>query len=175
MNEAAWQQLASATDDAEYARVWSAFYSRFGFRPSTSPGSWPGIDEPTPSITYDLSSAMTEENLARAEVAFGRALLDALVSSTGDGESIYALDWQHPGYAFTPDLESPPGGLWDWPVPALPNGDYYIFVSRDLSWGVFGHPWEQTWCAFGRPVVDVLRTPSEYHVPVIRRDGSPVP
>lgn len=175
MNETAWRQLDWGTRDAEYWRVWDSFDGMFNFRPSTEPGLWPSIDEPTPSVTYDLSEAMTAKRLDGAEVAFGSALLRALQAVTQDEESVYALDWQHPAYAFTPSLESAPTGLWDWPVPAVPNGDYYIFVACDLSCGVFGHPWEQSWCVFGRTMIDTLEIPRDYQAPIIRRNGSPVP
>lgn len=173
MNQEAWRQLAWEGEGSEYQRVWDEFDSRFDFQPSTRPETWPAIKEPTPSVTYDLSTVITEENLARAEVAFGKVLLRGLQGSTSSGESVYALDWQHAGYEFTPSLETPPSGLWDWPVPALPNGDYYIFLARDLKWGVFGHPWEETWCVFGAPILESLTAPAEFDVRTIRRDGTP--
>ena len=38
-------------------------------------------------------------------------------------------------------------------VPVLPNGDYYLYLAPDLSFGTFGHPWEQTICVFGAPLL----------------------
>lgn len=114
------------------------------------------------------------ENLELAEPSFGATLLHGLQELTTEGEFVYALDWQHPAYRLAPHLEEPPAGVFDWPVPALPNGDYYIFVSQDLSWGVFGHPWEQTWCVFGDPMVSTVRPPADFDTPLLRRDGVPV-
>ncbi|WP_246426664.1 DUF2716 domain-containing protein [Paenibacillus rhizosphaerae] len=25
-----------------------------------------------------------------------------------------------------------------------PDGDYHFFFARDFSWGILGHPWEET-------------------------------
>lgn len=173
VNHEAWRQLEWEAEGSEYERVWDEFDSRFHFEPSARAETWPSIKEPTPSVTYDLSAVLTGGNLARAEVAFGEVLLRGLQVATPSGEPVYALDWQHAGYEFTPALETPPSGLWDWPVPALPNGDYYIFVARDLNWGVFGHPWERTWCVFGTPIVEMLTAPAQFEVEVVRRNGTP--
>jgi hypothetical protein len=51
----AWTEM----DDAEYAVAWSSFRHRFGFRASTTPDGWPGIEEPTPSVAFDLASRRT--------------------------------------------------------------------------------------------------------------------
>jgi hypothetical protein len=54
------------------------------------------------------------------------------------GCRLVALDWQHPAYWFWPHrqatLDEP------WPVPAFPNGDYFILLTDDLSQETFGHP-----------------------------------
>jgi len=43
-----------------------------------------------------------------------------------------------------------------WPTTVFPNGDYTIFLTEDMSTGTFGHPWEQTLCVFGEPMVSAL-------------------
>lgn len=113
------------------------------------------------------------EDLERAEPGFGATLLHCLQALTPEGEAVYALDWQHPAYRFAPHLEKPPEGVFDWSVSALPNGDYYIFASLDLSSGV-SHPWEKTWCVFGAPMVSRLRPSANFDTPLVRRDGAPV-
>ena len=32
----------------------------------------------------------------------------------------------------------------DWIISVHPDGDYHGFVARDFSWGLLGHPWEET-------------------------------
>jgi hypothetical protein len=43
-----------------------------------------------------------------------------------------------------------------WPVEIFPDGDYYVFLSEDMTVGTFGHPWEQTLCVFGDPLLSTL-------------------
>jgi len=57
---------------------------------------------------------------------------------------LYALDWQHPCYWLYPHASFDADDEDAWLVPVLPNGDYYIFLAEDFSFGSFGHPWEMT-------------------------------
>jgi len=43
-------------DEQTYNSVWELFEAQFRFRPSTKATDWPGIVEPAPSITFDLSA-----------------------------------------------------------------------------------------------------------------------
>ncbi len=55
-------------------------------------------------------------------------------------------------------------------IPVLPNGDYYVFLSPELDWGWFGHPWEQTICIFGeRLLAAVAENPPTLFTQVLRR------
>jgi hypothetical protein len=56
-----------------------------------------------------------------------------------------------------------------WPVSPFPDGDYYIFLSEDLTSGTFGHPWEQSLCVFGRVLVDALVPTLSSWLPILRR------
>jgi hypothetical protein len=73
-----------------------------------------------------------------------------------EDEWIYALDWQHPSYKFYPHLPFSLNKFGEWPIPILPNGDYYIFLQRAFNFGVFGHPWEETICVFGEKLLSLL-------------------
>src|SRR5258707_9574261 len=140
----AWKPLTRE----EYDDVWDRFYWEFGFRPSVNPENFPGIREPVPSITWTLlRSPWTAEN----EDELHRQFLAAFRACTTAEETLYALDWQHPGYWFRPHVP-----FEAWAVPVLPNGDYSISLSQDFAWGVFGHPWEWTLCSFGGPLLDAL-------------------
>ena len=85
-------------------------------------------------------------------------------------ERVIALDWQHQGYYFRPERFE---GHWE--IPPFPDGDYYIFLSEDMTEGWFGHPWEQTICVFGSRAVYslALGLPKLFTSPV-RSDGVPV-
>ena len=37
--------------------------------------------------------------------------------------------------------------------PPIPDGEYYIFLSRDMRWGILTHPWEETICILGKDLI----------------------
>ncbi len=65
----------------------------------------------------------------------------------------YALEWRSTCYKFHPHL---PFEFDEWPIPILPNGDYYIFLEKMFKYGVIGHPWEQAMCIFGETILSEL-------------------
>ena len=56
----AWEPMG----EDEEQTVWDLFYEQLGFRPSVDPGKWPGIAEPTPSITFDIAHAFSGDPAA---------------------------------------------------------------------------------------------------------------
>ena len=152
----AWTELESE----EYDRVWDRFYDQFQFRPSVHRWDWPGIVEPEDSVTYSISHVYDgdEEAYVARTNDLGSKLIAAFRRCTPENGFIYVLDWQHPCYSFRPHRGFQFASEEDWPVPALPNGDYYIFLTCDLGTGVFGHPWEQTMCVFGAALREALNS-----------------
>ena len=49
-------------------------------------------------------------------------------------------------------------GRESWRIPVLPDGDYSIFLAADFRFGIFGHPWEGTWCVFGTKLLAAFET-----------------
>lgn len=163
--KSAWIPLSF--DDEEDKNIWNNFRYEFNFRASTDKKHWPGINEPTPSITYSISDIYDQgeehyqklnKNLQDSFLAYFKALINQ------DGW-IYVLDWQHTTHKFYPHIpfdlvslynELPVPLLNEWPTPILPNGDYFIFLEPNLEYGVFGHPWEQTMCIFGQKLIDLV-------------------
>lgn len=166
---------------AESDRIWDRFDAVFDFRPSMS--EFPGIREPMPSVTWSLE-ALAEDPRWRKRTQLTDIVLDGLVASTLAGESVYVLDWQHTCYVVRPEM--PPTDMFlphalerrtreGWPRSPFPDGDYYIFLSEDLSFGSFGHPWERSLCVFGAPLLEkVTGALDELLRDVLRRDGVPV-
>lgn len=150
---------------------WSAFEAAFGFRPSVNSAEWPAIREPIPSVTIDLSPIFDNEGptFASGASCVDAVALHAFVQLLGSDDRLLVLDWQHPCYLFSPHrqaLDSEP-----WEVTVFPNGDYYIFLAKDMTAGVFGHPWEQTLCIWGSDLIPLLADPLAIILPVARRDG----
>jgi hypothetical protein len=62
--------------------------------------------------------------------------------------------------------------LAGWPLSPYPDGDYFIYLASDVTFGSFGHPWEQTVCVFGeRLLARVADSLDALLGPSIRRDG----
>lgn len=148
----AWEELASNDCDS----AWDRFESEFAFCPSTT--RFPGIREPEDSVTFDISGVYGDaERYQRLTMDLSRKLVAALRRCVPEGGVVHVLDWQHDCFRFVPHASFTFESEEDWPVPALPNGDYYIFLDPDLRFGVFGHPWEQTMCVFGEALVQALQ------------------
>ncbi len=150
----AWHEL----DQDTYQAAWDAFEREFCFRPSVREEDWPGIREPEDSITFSIGHVYGDpDRYVRLTNDLGCKLIEAFRRCVEAGSTIFVFDWQHPCYSFAPHQAFEFESEDDWPVPALPNGDYYIFTARDMRFGVFGHPWEQTMCVWGRDLMAAFR------------------
>jgi hypothetical protein len=163
---AAWTALDGAARD----RAWDAFEARFGFRASTQAEGWPAISEPKPSITFDLSGIVDGPRRSSAFDAINAEALRCFVWALAEDTELNALDWQHPAYRFTPARQALAHSP-EWPISVYPDGDYYAFLTDDLSEGTFGHPWEQTLCVIGPRLGETLGRSLAVWLPIKRRDG----
>lgn len=159
--------------ETDYESIWTPFHREFRFRPSTT--KWPGFWEPRESVTYHIGHVYGEaDHYQQLTLDLSRKLVSALRRCVGPSGFVYALDWQHPTYQFWPHALFEFEGEDDWPIPALPNGDYSIFVAEDLAFGVLGHPWEQTMFVFGGTLLSAFKRdmPNLFDRPV--REGGNV-
>lgn len=153
----AWEDITGGPHftGVEYHAAWQKFYNRFVFSPSIY--AFPGFADPTPSTTYFIGHVygqtayyppLVNDLNARMLEAFRRCV-------PADGW-LYALEWRKPGYRFRPHVPFNDKDERSWPVPVLPDGDYYIFLAEDLRFGVVGHPWEQTMCIYGAELLEAV-------------------
>jgi hypothetical protein len=149
--------------EAEHDEIWARFKDRFTFRPDMR--AFPGITEPETSATWSLRDC--EES---AVDELDEIVHSGLGTATRPGEQLYALDWQHVGYRFDPRRvggRGPrrPGGVF-------PGGDYSVSLTPDLRLGTFGHPWEETLCVFGEPLLAAVEARLTALLgPPVRRGG----
>ncbi len=139
----AWKPLSQS----KYDSVWDNFYEMFDFKPSVNPHQFPSIKEPVDSVTY-LFEYPSAKNQDRFINDVNVKSLNAFQTLVSPNEAIYALDWQHDCYWFYPHLS-----FSDWHIPIFPDGDYSIFLAKDFSFGIFAHPWEQTFCIWGKALL----------------------
>lgn len=161
------------TGEEEERAIWDMFLERFDFRPSVNPRRWPGIREPRPSVTYDVSHALAGGEVAPALADLNMEAFTLFKACLQPGRRLLALDWQHPCYRFDPFGRFEFSETYHRMIPVLPDGDYFIFLADDFSFGTFGHPWEQTICVLGQRLIDVVeRERPRLLVHVVRRNGS---
>jgi hypothetical protein len=152
-------------------RNWDRFSAKFGFQPGVNESAWPAIDEPIPSMTFDLTAPVDVEGAWQSRFdAVNAEALRCFVSEFTEDPTFVVLDWQHPGYRFNAAIHAATRDA-EWRVPVFPDGDYYIFMREDLSEGTFGHPWERTLCVFGERLVGSLGRTLATWLPVIRLNG----
>jgi Protein of unknown function (DUF2716) len=155
----AWIEL----NEQEYDLVWNRFDFWFNFSPSTF--RFPGILEPSPSVTYFFGDNVLE---SEADDFYEHALKAFQETMPLDGR-LYALDWQHTCFWFYPHHFDKV-----WSI-GLPDGDYAIFISEDFSFGYFGPPWERTICVFGEELLEAFQKyPPQLFKKIIRKNGKPV-
>jgi Protein of unknown function (DUF2716) len=168
----AWQPLnRTATDE-----IWKRIYSRLQFRTGVNPEDWPGILEPGESVTYSISRPFqglgSRQQFVEAGMVLNLATLAAFRRCLPRSGYLHAMDWQHPCYEFHPHEKFEAADPLSWEVQPFPDGDYYFFLSPELRFGTFGHPWEQTFCVFGRELMDVFDDDTvPWLGPVVRRNG----
>ncbi|GIH13386.1 DUF2716 domain-containing protein [Rugosimonospora africana] len=152
MTEAAWETIPGERDDD----FWALFDARYRFRPKMRENGT-GIDEPPGSVTIDLSPifAGQRSQFAAGEDALNALALLAMTEVFSADQRLLVLDWQHPSHWFWPHRQAL-HPKQEWPVEVFPNGDYYIFLTEDMTVGTFGHPWRQTLCIFGTALVESL-------------------
>jgi Protein of unknown function (DUF2716) len=156
----AWVEL----NEQEYSAVWDSFFFWFRFSPSTH--NFPGILELEPSLTYSWNY----DSLITNRDNFRQNALMVFKTIIPLGGRIYALDWQHECYWFYPHLS----GDEHWWID-VPDSEYAVFLAEDFSFGIFGHPWEETICVFGQVLLEAFQKyPPRLFEKVIRKDGKPV-
>lgn len=145
-----------------YTEVWDRFDATFQFKPSVRPDDWPTFRELDPFVTWDIGELLGEFDPWSDPLAtpYNLALLTALKAFVPDGEPVLALDWQHTSYEFYPHRFRQPEEPTHWRIPALPAGDYHLFVTEDHRLGSLGHPWEETLCVFGQGFLTAYRQAS---------------
>jgi hypothetical protein len=162
-----WTELTQYDEDV----IWGTIFDDFGFQPLRTDAEMPTFDEPIGSTTWaiqldddDRGGRAIAERTARAALAAG------LQIAAGADPWIAALDWQRVCYQVAPsDLT----GDRDWFVPAVPDGDYSLFVARDLRFGWLGHPLEPSICVFGDLLAPMRYLFDELGWRVLREDGRP--
>ncbi|NEW06855.1 DUF2716 domain-containing protein [Paenibacillus sp. SYP-B3998] len=149
--------------DDEYRRVWDKFYKDFSFKPSVYPKDWPTFTINVPYLTFELKKNYQDEEIDELEEICKISLRSCLEPN----EYIYALDWQHESFYYSPFLQDTTPR-----ISFYPDGDYYLFIKTDFSLGFLGHPWEHSFTIFGEELIGQFsRHKPQIIDGIIRRSG----
>lgn len=136
----------------EYRYVWDKFSKDFKFNPSGIKQNSPTFTPIEPFIVFDISH-LYGNNFTELYQDLEQSILKAFCECMDKIEYLYVLDWQHTSYLFNPYLDSTRNEFDELPIPLYPNGDYYLFLNKTMSWGYLAHPWEQTITLFGHEII----------------------
>ncbi len=168
----AWLEI---TDKHMRKALMRNFTDRLAFRPHTK--DFPGIKEPSPSITFQISSVWQAdaENHRRILIDFHTCAHKAFRKCVQHDQWLLATDVYHYDYRFYPQSAFEGSNPDAWKTPLFPNGEYSIFVPKSCAFGLFGHPWEQTICVFGASLISAfdLYKPELFRQ-IIRKNGKPI-
>lgn len=88
------------------------------------------------------------------------SLINSFLEELVNGK-MYALDWHHDCFEFSPDEHIPIDyNYYDsdrqcqvyFPT-YYPNGDYYLFFNKDWTYGIFGNPWRHEIIVMGKELI----------------------
>ncbi|MCY8070078.1 DUF2716 domain-containing protein [Bacillus inaquosorum] len=158
-----WRALSQTKQD----RIWSEVNQLIKWMPGSR---FHHIIPPDPYRVFDISS-VSHNDVSGVLSDLETSILKAFQSCTGEQDVIYAFDWQHDGYIFSPHQTMPKDEFGEWPVPVFPNGDYYFFFHQDFSWGLLGDPWKCTITVFGEELLEAVDNypPILFHISTSKR------
>lgn len=154
-----YQQEWEILPDQLTNELWEMVYQRFSFSPDYfAKDSRYSLKEP-----HDLYSCKGVAMIADSDPKWRETIRGIFCSCLNDQEYMYVLDWQHTCYEYYPrvktrkknptfilDSEDADGGYYTYFPEFYPSGDYYLFFSRDLSWGYLTDPWRQEIFVYGK-------------------------
>ena len=122
-------------DETEYLGIWDKVYAEYRF--DRAAAEW--LRLPLPHKKYRITQYWTAEQEQIVNSIFSRLC----------PEKMYALDWQHDCFRFSPTENIPPDYSYHdaerdvnvYFPRYYPDGDFHFFLSEDWQYGLFGHPW----------------------------------
>jgi hypothetical protein len=139
-----WTKISNVDKD----KIWDRFYNDFSFRPSVYKHDWPSIKTDKTILKFDIKNLWGDSYSDIIYTDFIQKAIDAFIEITNPDDSIIALDWQHECFYIDPRQLTPDIMTDDETsipiISFIPDGDYYIFITKDFENIWFGHPWEKS-------------------------------
>lgn len=151
----------------EYKGIWDWVYNELSFSPSVHAGDWASIKTKMPFHKFSIDFLWRGPYDQKRHAGFMKKAIDTFITITHKGDTIYAFDWQHEGFHYDP-RELRVDGLLDSEssinvISFIPDGDYYIFITKNLQNNWFGHPWERSITLIGETLISAA---AEHGLPI---------
>lgn len=138
-------------DETLYNNLWNKFSEEFEFVPSVNENVIPFKF----NINHKICKLQSMWNEEQEKIV--NDIFKEMAS-----EDIYALSWQHDCFEFNPSEEIELDYHYhdnnrncEVYFPSYyPNGEYNFFISKDFSYGLFGHPWRKEIYVFGDVLIN---------------------
>lgn len=147
---------------SDYNEIWNRFNKEYSFRPGVNPKDWPSIHSEREQLKLDITELWQPVYDVQKWEQLTRAGINAFATIVSGDEEIIVLDWQHDCYYVRPS-EMSVGSMLNMlesqnPKPSfIPDGDYYIFLTKDFENVWFGHPWEKSITIVGDRLIKAYR------------------
>ena len=153
--------------DEEEKAVWDIINSEFHFNPS-------GKADKTFTFPFEVNCYDIDYQKCDNNPEFDEIVKNIFRECMGNDEWMYALDWQHTCFHYNPRVKDEneypvfhedkryDGDGYEIYFPEFyPNGDFYFFIAKDLSWGWLGHPWKAKVWIYGKNLRNLIEKNAE--------------
>jgi hypothetical protein len=150
-----WKKL----DDLDERNAWGFITNKLNFQPYNKECI---VRLPSPNKVFEISKYYDEGFNEELYSNLHESIL-SLFKKIAKGGRMYALNWQHDCYSFSPYLLFEKDEFDEWLVPVFPNGDYLFFLTEDFDNGIFADGVNLKFSIWGENIVTAL----EYEVPIM--------
>lgn len=162
-----WEILSSQLED----ELWEVIYQRFSFEPDYyAEDSRYTVKEP-----HDLYSCNDVFTIADSDPNWRETIRAIFCACLKSQEYMYVLDWQHTGYKYYPQVKTRKEkstfivdknyeheGYNVYFPEFYPDGDYFLFFPKDLTWGYLTDPWRQHIFVYGEQLRKEIQKKAQY-------------
>jgi len=152
-----WEMLSVDCSEG----LWREFKRQCGFNLSAATNE----KVFSPSAEHDIYDCKNAVSKAESCAVWSSMIRNIFTKVKGEDDYIYALDWQHSEFKYIPEndrgnvnqsyfVNDEHGGFNVYLPKFYPDGDYYLFLAKDFSWGYLTDPWRKQITVYG----DELRT-----------------
>ena len=141
-------------DEKLYDEIWNRIEKEYKFYPSVNK-KIKTFEFNIENVCYQLNSYWSAEQ---------EKIVNDIFKKISD-DDLYALDWQHDCFEYNPNENIELGYHYydknrqvEVYFPSYyPDGDYHMFLSKDWSYGMFGHPWKSEIYIFGKKIINEFK------------------